>query len=199
MPLLYACSSNAGKLAEFTQAAEESTAEVFRIRPLPGIKQLAPPDESGSSFAENAALKALYYSRFTGEIVFADDSGLEVDYLRGAPGVLSARFAGPDSSDAQNNELLLERMAQASDRSARFVTVIALARRVQLLTRCSAHVAGEILTVPRGSHGFGYDPLFFYPPLNRSFAELTNSEKFAVSARGKALRRALQWLVQANL
>jgi XTP/dITP diphosphohydrolase len=197
--LLYACSSNAGKLAEFAQAAGESTSATFRILPLPGIKQLTPPEESGSTFAENAALKALYYSRFTNELVFGDDSGLEVDGLGGAPGVLSARFAAPDATDEQNNELLLAKIAGVSQRSARFVTVIALARGEQLLTSCSANVAGEILPALRGVNGFGYDPLFFYPPLNRSFAELTNPEKFAVSARGKAFRGVLQWLSEANL
>jgi XTP/dITP diphosphohydrolase len=196
--LLYACSSNAGKLVEFTQVAGESASAPFRILPLPGIKQLKPPEESGSTFAENAALKALYYSRFTNELVFADDSGLEVDGLGGAPGILSARFAAPNATDAQNNELLLAKIANISERSARFVTVIALARGAQLLTSCSAQVAGEILTAPRGANGFGYDPLFFYPPLNRSLAELTNPEKFAVSARGKALRLVLEWLSEAS-
>jgi XTP/dITP diphosphohydrolase len=199
MTIVYACSSNPGKLAEFRQAALESPFETFQIVPLPGIEQFAPPRESGSTFAENAALKTLYYSRFTNELVFADDSGLEVDWLAGAPGVLSARFAAPDATDAQNNELLLEKMAGAYERTARFVTVIALARSSQLLTSYAATVEGEILTVPRGSNGFGYDPLFFHPPLNRSFAQLTDPEKLAVSARGKALRGLLQWLSQSRL
>jgi XTP/dITP diphosphohydrolase len=184
MTRLYACSGNPGKLAEFSLASSE-------ILPLPAINQLPAPEESGATFEENAILKALYYSRFTSELVFADDSGLEVAALAGAPGILSARFAGPDATDEQNNSLLLERLANAAHRTARFVTVIALARSGALLDTSTGTVEGEILHAPRGAYGFGYDPLFFYPPLGRSFAELPDPDKFAVSARGKALRALL--------
>jgi XTP/dITP diphosphohydrolase len=184
MRRLYACSSNPGKLAEFALASSE-------ILPLPGIRELAVPEESGATFEENAILKAVYYSRFTSELVFADDSGLEVDALAGAPGILSARFASPDATDVQNNDLLLERLANAEQRTARFVTVIALARSGELLHTSIGTVEGEILKAPRGANGFGYDPVFFYPPLGRSFAELPDPDKFAVSARGNALRALL--------
>ena len=184
----YACSSNRDKLAEFTLAAGDGV----EIAPLPGIENLAAPEESGASFEENAVLKAVYYSRFTREAVFADDSGLEVEALGGAPGVLSARFAGPGATQAQNNALLLERLAGIGQRAARFVTALALAQAGRLLSTSAGAVEGKILNAPRGVNGFGYDPLFLYPPLGRSFAELADAEKFAVSARGNALRALLR-------
>ena len=195
MTILYACSSNKGKLAEFSLAAEQAGLSQFEILPLPGLKRIEPPEETGAAFEENAVLKALYYARFSQELVFADDSGLEVEALGGAPGVVSARFAGPDASDQQNNALLLKEMAaEGPPRNARFVTVIALAKAGKLLTVAHGVVAGSILREERGTCGFGYDPLFFYPPLNRSFGELSDPEKFAVSARGNASRNLLHWL-----
>ena len=197
--LLYACSSNAGKLAEFALAAEQVSNDRFQIAPLPGLKQIAPPEETGQTFEENAVLKALYYSGFSEELVFADDSGLAVDALDGAPGVLSARFAGPAASDEENNALLLKSMAGRQARGAQFITASALARAGRLLTVAHGQVTGEILHEARGTGGFGYDPLFFYPPLNRSFAELADPEKFDVSARGNATRSLLQWLLGSTV
>jgi XTP/dITP diphosphohydrolase len=196
--ILHACSSNAGKLAEFSLAAEQTGSE-FQILPLPGLEQIAPPEETGKTFEENAKLKALYYSRFGGELVFADDSGLEVEALGGAPGILSARFAGPEATDEENNRLLLKSMREREQRGARFVTAIALAKVGKLITVAHGNVAGNILTEARGTGGFGYDPLFFYPALTRSFGELSNAEKFAVSARGNATRNLLRWLIGPHL
>src|SRR5207248_2994310 len=127
-------------------------------------------------------------SVFTSKAVLADDSGLEVDALQGAPGVYSARYAGPNATDEDNNNLLLRELRNATDRHARFVCVLALAQGGRLLTTVRGVVEGRILAAPCGHGGFGYDPLFFYPPLNRSFAELTSQEKFRVSHRGNALR-----------
>jgi XTP/dITP diphosphohydrolase len=183
----YACSTNAGKLAEFALAAGERV----EILPLPGMERIAAPEENGETFEENAVLKAVYYSRFAEKPVFADDSGLEVEALGGAPGVYSARFAG-QATHAENNMFLLKRLAGQTDRRARFVTVLALAERGKLLGTSAGTVEGEILGEPRGENGFGYDPLFFYPPLGRTFAELTAEEKLAVSARGRALGGLLQ-------
>jgi XTP/dITP diphosphohydrolase len=191
---LYYCSSNPGKLREFALAAEQASDLACRIEPLPGLKQIPPPAEDGSSFEENAASKAIYYSRFTPELLFADDSGLEVEALAGAPGIHSARFAGPNATDAENNKLLLERLAQHSDRRARFVCVLALARQGSLLAHFRGTVEGEILHQPRGANGFGYDPLFFYPPLARSFGEIDPARKFPVSHRGRALSALFQYL-----
>ena len=192
MSLLYACSSNAGKLREFT--AQLVSVSRFDIRPLPGLAEFTPPPEDGATYEENAALKAIYYSRFSAELVFADDSGLEVDALGGAPGIHSARFAGPNANGAQNNALLLSKLAGVAHRRARFVTAISLARQGKLLQTTLGTATGEILSEPRGVLGFGYDALFLCPTLGKTFAELADAEKFSVSARGEALRRLFAWL-----
>jgi XTP/dITP diphosphohydrolase len=191
---LYASTHNPGKLREFLRACEQSAISNFTIQPLPGLKSIAPPDETGETFEENAALKAIYYSQFCDSCVFADDSGLEVPALGGAPGVRSARYAGEAATDAENNALLLRNLEGSADRAARFVCFIALARRGKLLHAVRGTVDGEILTEERGTNGFGYDPLFFYPPFERSFGEIGEDEKFAVSHRGQALRSLFDWI-----
>lgn len=190
--IVYACSMNPGKLREFGLAAAKAGEIV--IEPLPGLQAITAPQEEGNTFEENAAAKALYYSKFTDRIVFADDSGLEVAALGGAPGVYSARYAGPQATDEENNRLLLARTRNTADRRARFVCVIAIGRAGKLLGSVRGSVEGELLDAPRGENGFGYDPLFFFAPLNRSFAELSAAEKFAVSHRGQAVRAMLREL-----
>jgi XTP/dITP diphosphohydrolase len=198
MSLLYACSSNPGKLREFTFTAQHSLLGGYNIQPLPRLAELTPPVEDGATYQENAALKALYYSNFSDELVFADDSGLEVEALAGAPGIHSARFAGPHATSEQNNALLLAELAQTLHRRARFVTAISLARKGVVLHTTLGSAEGEILTAPRGHLGFGFDSLFLFPPLGRTFAEIEDTEKFAVSARGEAFRRLLDWLSLAR-
>jgi XTP/dITP diphosphohydrolase len=197
MSLLYACSSNPGKLREFTFTAHHTLAAGFRIEPLPQLAEITPPPEDGVTYQENAASKALYYSRFSDELVFADDSGLEVDALHGAPGIHSARFAGPHATGAQNNALLLDKLGGVTQRRARFVTVISLARNGAVLHTSIGTAEGEILATPRGTLGFGYDSLFHFPPKGCTFAELEDTEKFGVSARGHAFRQLLNWLAGA--
>jgi len=197
MPLLYACSSNPGKLLEFTFTAQRSLAGGFQIQALPGLAQIPPPPEDGATYRENAAAKALYYSGFTNELVFADDSGLEVDALGGAPGIHSARFGGPQANGERNNAVLLEKLSGVRERRARFVTAISLARQGSLLVTSVGAAEGEILHEPRGTLGFGYDALFLFSALGKTFAELGDAEKFAVGARGQAFRRLLDWLVKA--
>lgn len=192
--ILYACSSNPGKLKDFALAVCP-----LIVEPLPDLGKIAPPDETGATFEENARLKALYYSGFTPELVFADDSGIEADALQGAPGVRSARYAGPNASDAENNARLLRELEGVAERSARFVCVITLARRGEALGTFRGAAEGEILSAPRGSGGFGYDPLFFFPPLACAFAELTPEKKFSVSHRGQALRALCEFLSQEKL
>lgn len=184
---MYACTSNAGKLRELEAAAGSG----LEVRTLPRIQTIAPPEETGSSFEENAVLKALYYSDFTREAVLCDDSGLEVDALDGAPGIYSARFAGEQASHAENNQLLLRRLGKTAARAARFVCVVAVAKAGAVVGTARGTVEGEILFAPRGHQGFGYDPLFLYPPLQRSFAELTGEEKQSISHRGRAMRALL--------
>jgi XTP/dITP diphosphohydrolase len=194
MTVLYACTTNAGKLREFLHAAALSGIHGFMIESLPGIRSIAPPEENGQTFEENSRLKALYYSRFADGLVFADDSGLEVDALHGAPGVRSARYAGEHAADAENNALVLDRLKAASDRRARFVCVISLAQTGRVLDTVRGVVEGEMLREPRGSNGFGYDPLFFCPAVGKTLAEASEDEKFQVSHRGNALRALFERL-----
>lgn len=188
---VYCATGNPGKLREFQLAGELLDID---IEPLAGLKEIVPPEEHGATFEENACLKAAYYSRFAPGPLFADDSGLEVDALGGAPGVYSARYAGPDATDQANNELLLARLGDNPHRTARFVCVIALAESGEIRQTFRGEVEGEILRAPRGPGGFGYDPLFYYPPFACSFGEVDGPKKFDVSHRGKALRALLNQL-----
>lgn len=173
---LYAATTNPGKLAE------------FGLDPLPGLEDIPPPEETGATFEDNASLKAAYYSRFTDQLVMTDDSGLEVDALAGMPGVHSARFAGPSATDAGNNELLLEKLRGKFNRTARYVCVIAVAKAGEVIGRFRGEVEGEITEDYRGNNGFGYDPLFYYPPFGCTLGEAAPEQKKAVSHRGKALK-----------
>jgi XTP/dITP diphosphohydrolase len=190
---IYCATGNPGKLREFQLAGELLGIDV---EPLAGLKEIEPPEENGLTFEENARLKAVFYSKLAPGPLFADDSGLEVDALGGAPGVYSARYAGPHSTDRANNELLLQRLGNNSDRTARFVCVIALAEAGEIRQTFRGEVEGEILRDARGPGGFGYDPLFYYPQFGCSFGEVDGPRKFDVSHRGKALRALLKYLVQ---
>lgn len=188
---LYCATTNPGKLREFRLTLEPAGVE---LRIVPGIEKLPAPRETGLSFEENALLKALYYSKHSPGPVFSDDSGLEVDALGGEPGVFSARYAGPDASDRDNNRLLLERMQGIADRTARFVCVIALADAGRLLGTFHGAVEGRLLDAPAGENGFGYDPLFHYPPFGCTFGEAPLARKLEVSHRSQALRAMLAYL-----
>ncbi len=193
---LLLASTNPGKLREYQAlAAGSSGAPIVELALLPGVERFPKFDESAPTFAENAAGKALHYSRFAELPVMADDSGLVASALDGAPGVHSARYAGAGASDADRVAKLLSelRARGARDRAARFVCVIAVAQRGRMLAVVSDFVAGELLEAPRGTQGFGYDPIFFYAPLGRSFAELSREEKNQVSHRGKAARKILDF------
>jgi XTP/dITP diphosphohydrolase len=187
---LYCATTNHGKLREFQQALEGS----FQVQALPGLSSIAPPEETGVTFEENAVLKALYYAEFCDGYLFVDDSGLEVQALDGAPGVYSARFAGPNATDAANNRLLLDRMSGVADRTARFVCVVALAERGRLVHTFRGEVEGRLLETPRGASGFGYDPLFFFPPFGCTFGEAALDRKMEVSHRAQALRQMRAYL-----
>lgn len=191
---LYCATTNAGKLREFRHAAETLAPHFFAIEPLPGLKQITPPEETGATFEENAIQKAVYYSSFTSDLMLAEDSGLEVDALGGAPGVHSARFSGPDATDAKNNALLLERLSGASVRSARYVCVIALVRQGKVLATFRGTVEGEILREERGANGFGYDPMFYCPAFGCTFGEASTEMKLHVSHRGEATKKMLRYL-----
>ena len=187
---LYCATTNCGKLREFQLALRDST----QVEALPGLESIAPCEETGVTFEENAIQKALYYSRHCDGYLFVDDSGLEVDALAGAPGVHSARFAGPGATDAANNQLLLDRMRGVLDRTARFVCVVALAKSGQLVHTFRGEVEGQLLEVPQGANGFGYDPLFFYPSFECSFGQAPLERKMEVSHRAQALVKMRTYL-----
>ena len=190
---LYLASSNPGKLRELQALAENSeiSAEL-----LPKFRELPAAKEVHASFALNALEKTLYYSRFTDQLVVADDSGLVVDALDGAPGVRSARYAGPSATDEDNNRKLLSELSRVPEgkRTARYICVLALARQNCLLALFSDSCEGLILTEHRGRGGFGYDPLFYFPPLEKTLAEASEAEKNLHSHRGKAFRKLLAYL-----
>jgi XTP/dITP diphosphohydrolase len=200
---IFVASSNPGKLADFAAAARAHNIEVL---PLSQIKDITAPEETGNTFEENARLKADYYSlHVPGEILIADDSGLTVDALGGEPGVRSARYAEDagiktDDADEANNRLLLKRAEPIPDsqRQCAFVCSIAAARDGRTLETFTADAKGLLLRAPQGSNGFGYDPLFYFPNLNKSFAELSREEKLRVSHRGAAFRKFLDWMDAAE-
>jgi XTP/dITP diphosphohydrolase len=187
---VYCATTNSGKVAEFRLPASATVT----IESLPGMSAIEPCLETGSTFAENAIQKAFYYGRHTTDLLFAEDSGLEVNALGGEPGVYSARFAGPNATDEENNNLVLQRLRESEDRTARYVCVIALVHDGALVGTFRGEVNGEILSEPRGVLGFGYDPLFYYPPFGCSFGEVAREQKQAVSHRGKALDQLITYL-----
>ncbi|MEO8657596.1 MAG: RdgB/HAM1 family non-canonical purine NTP pyrophosphatase [Bryobacteraceae bacterium] len=188
---VYCATTNAGKLREFRQSAPPA----IKVEVLPALHEIEPPDETGATFEENAILKALHYGAHHPGYVFVDDSGLEVDALNGAPGVWSARFAGAAATDATNNALLLEKLSAAPDRTARFVCVVALAHNGKLVGTFRGAVEGQIALTPTGPNGFGYDPLFYYPPFGCTFGEAPLDQKMTVSHRSQALHAMFQSLL----
>lgn len=185
--IVYCATSNPGKLREFQLAAPD-----FDVRALP--KSIPPPDETGDTFEANAIEKAVAYGQRVNGYLFADDSGLEVDALNGAPGVHSARYAGQHATDAANNALLLERLRGAENRSARFVCVIALVHDGKLVKTFRGAVEGRIIDEARGSGGFGYDPLFYCPEFGCTFGEAAIEQKMQVSHRARALAEMFTYL-----
>ena len=197
--------SNPGKLRDFAGAALRHGVEVESI---PDFSSLPAVVEDGVTFEENARKKAEAYSQYApGEIVIADDSGLEIDALNGAPGVHSARYAAPElqnkqpheadanTDDEANNARVLRELSNVppAQRTGRFVCVLAAARDGKTLATFRGTAEGIILDAPRGTHGFGYDPLFYFPAIDKTFAELSAEEKSKYSHRGAAFREFLSW------
>jgi XTP/dITP diphosphohydrolase len=209
MPRIFIATTNPGKLREFREAAGKLGIELYS---LPGIVNVPPPVEDGSTFADNAGLKAEYYSRLApDDLVLAEDSGLAVDELNGAPGVYSARYAAilrddensepsthRNSDDEENNQALIAQLERlpAGKHAGKYVCVIAVAQNQTILNTFLGEARGELLTAPRGSGGFGYDPLFYFPALGRTFAELSLEQKRQHSHRGQAFRNFLAWYGQ---
>jgi XTP/dITP diphosphohydrolase len=191
---LFLASSNPGKLKEYRALAATAVLPVpIELALLPEFASLPAFEEDAPTFAENAAGKALHCSRLQEGLVFADDSGLVVPALGGAPGVHSARYAGAEASNSQRIQKLLNELHNKvdCDRAAHFVCSIALAKSGRALAVVSDRVDGEILVSPRGEGGFGYDSVFNFPALKKTFAELSPEEKNQWSHRGKAFRKLL--------
>jgi XTP/dITP diphosphohydrolase len=185
MKQLIIATRNPGKMKEFRDLLRPLASDILSLSDL-GIE--AEIEENGSSFAENARLKALGYSGFTKLPVLADDSGLEVEALGGRPGIQSARYAGPCASDSDRIRKLLEELAAAgSQRQARFVCALVLAQNGTLLEESEGECRGIIAAEPRGTEGFGYDPVFYFPELGKTYAELSREEKNRHSHRAHAV------------
>ncbi|HSA96978.1 MAG TPA: RdgB/HAM1 family non-canonical purine NTP pyrophosphatase [Acidobacteriota bacterium] len=190
---LLLATTNRGKIREIRRALKGLPLDIVGMPDvLPGLSYR----ERGKSFTEIARAKSLFYSRTFDGLTLAEDSGLEVDALGGAPGIRSARFSAPRPSDARNNEKVLRllRRVPSRGRGARFVCAMALTRRGRVVTEIRGQVRGRIAPGPRGRSGFGYDPLFIYPPLGKTFAEIGPLRKNEVSHRGRALRKLRRFL-----
>ena len=202
MSKIYLATTNPGKLREFQEAAQSLATN---LELLPRLRDLPPAIEDGDTFEQNARIKAEHYSLLVpAELVLAEDSGLSVDQLGGAPGVYSARYASVlqgktaghmNSDDEDNNRALVSQLERlpSGKHAGKYVCVIAVARKGETLACFVGEAPGELLTTPRGTGGFGYDPLFLFPALGKTFAELTLDQKRQYSHRGKAFRQFLDW------
>ena len=195
MPELLIATTNLGKLLEIRPLLEGLAIEFVTLDAWPA---LAAPEETGRTFEENARSKAHYYATATGLVTVAEDSGLEIDALDGAPGVESARYGGPGASYQRKFSLIYDALRErgAAGSPARFVCVLALASRDRILFEARASVAGCIAPTPKGDGGFGYDPIFFYPPFGCTLAE-AGDRKSTVSHRGQAFRALRAFLLGA--
>jgi XTP/dITP diphosphohydrolase len=196
MTPLVVATTNPHKTREIRDLLDGVAFEIVTLAAWPDAR---PPDETGATFAENARAKALYYAAITGELTVAEDSGLEIDALGGAPGVESARYGGPDASYPQKFALIARALAAkgSPESAARFVCALALARGRRILFEARGTIEGRIAREPKGGGGFGYDPIFFYPPWGITLAE-AGDRKSAVSHRGAAFRQLRGFLASAG-
>lgn len=192
---LLLATTNQGKAKEIKSYLEELSLEIFTFKDLNLKKTFS---ERSKTFAENARGKSLFYSEQWEGLTLAEDSGLEIEPLKGAPGVLSARFSGPQATDEKNNQKVLELMKDVPfvQRKARFVSCMVLSQKGKIIKEIRESVRGLIAFEKKGSYGFGYDPLFYYPPLRKNFAELLPEEKNKVSHRGRALKKLKEFLLE---
>jgi XTP/dITP diphosphohydrolase len=190
---LLLATTNQGKVNEMEHFLSSLPLDIFSIKDIGSAYIFI---ETGKTFKENATEKTLFYSRIWPGLTLGEDSGLEIQELSGAPGVLSARYSGEESTDEQNIQKVLLQLKgiPKEKRKARFVSYMVLANKDKIIHEIKAHVSGYILTQKKGAHGFGYDPIFFYPPLKKTFAQLSPEEKNSVSHRGKALKQLKTFL-----
>jgi len=192
VPRLLIATTNANKVREIRELLAGAPVELTTLAAWP---DLAAPEETGATFEENARAKARYYAAATGELTVAEDSGLEIDALDGGPGVESARYGGADSSYPEKFAMIYDALRRrgATGSPARFICAVAVVRGGEILFETRGTVEGRIAPEPRGSGGFGYDPIFFYPPYGQTLAE-AGDRKAAVSHRGAAFRTLRAWL-----
>jgi len=197
IPTIVIATRNKGKLREFRNLLLPLESELLCLTDLDLDAEI---EESGSTFAENARLKAIGYSRLTRLPVLADDSGLEVEELGGRPGIYSARYAGPGASDSDRVQKLLHELEKSGrDRKARFVCALALAQEGVLLLESEGECRGIVAGEPRGNNGFGYDPIFLFPELGKTLAELGEAEKNKLSHRAHAAASLLHKIINRQL
>ena len=190
---LLVATTNQDKLREIRVLLSDVAVDLLTLRDLPAVPE---PEETGTTFAENALLKARYYAEASRLMTVAEDSGLVIDALDGEPGVRSARFVRPDASYAERFDVILRRLSERPERgrSARFLCAVAVVDGPRVLFETIGRVEGEIAAAPRGDRGFGYDPIFYYPPYHATLAEVTEDRKLAVAHRGEAFRKFAIWL-----
>ncbi len=191
---LLLATTNQGKVREIKSFLEDLP---IAIQSLKELGQLNPFSETGKTFDENARGKSLFYSMNWEGLTLAEDSGLEIEALRGEPGILSARYSGEQTTDEKNNQKVLDRMKDvpSEKRKAQFVSCMVLSQKGEVIKEIKESVEGSISFEEKGTHGFGYDPLFYYPPLRKTFAELLQEEKNKVSHRGQALKKLKEFLL----
>jgi XTP/dITP diphosphohydrolase len=190
---LLLATTNQGKTQEISQFLKGLPVHVFSLLDLRVRSYF---EEKGLTFLDNARGKSLFYSRTWTDLILGEDSGLEIDCLNGAPGIISARYSGPEATDETNIQKVLHLMEDVppESREAKFVSCMVLSRQRKILIQIQEEVRGFITTEKKGRHGFGYDPIFYYPPLKRTFAELLPEEKNRISHRGRALKRLKDYL-----
>lgn len=200
MKQILIATTNKHKIEEFQKLFSENSLqlEAVYLKDFPNVKTV---EETGQTFEENATLKALGYAKQTGLLTLAEDSGLSCDVLDGAPGVYSARFSGEKATDESNNQKLLKIFKPIPDncRAAHYTAVIAIAEPSKVIGTAQGEVHGYIAKEPKGTNGFGYDPLFFYPPYDKTFGEVAPEMKNKVSHRSKAVLQAVEILKNLNL
>jgi len=195
MKKLLLATTNRGKTREIKDYLTELPIQIYSLLEFDSKKSFP---EKGKTFLENALGKSLFYSQEWDGLTLGEDSGIEIEYLNGAPGVLSARFSGPHATDEKNNQKVLQLLTDVPQdkRKTRFVSCMVLSQKGRVISQIQESVEGFIALEKRGLFGFGYDPLFYYPPLQKTFAELKPEEKNKVSHRGRALKRLKEFLVK---
>jgi len=197
LPQLLLATTNEGKVREITSILEGLTLELNTLADFPNI-QVA--EETGSTFAENARQKALHYAGISGMLTMAEDSGFEVDALNREPGIYSARYLREDATYSERFADIYRRVqaSGAHDLRARFICALAVVDNGRIVFETRATVEGRLADAPAGSHGFGYDPIFFYPPYGKTFGEVSDADKTAVSHRGQAIRAFRNFLERSR-